>query len=298
MMMISVIIPCYQAQTTIAECIESLMAQQSEESFEVLVVNSSADETPAILAKDYPSVKVIEVPDRVFAGQARNKGAEQAQGQILAFIDADCVAPPDWLVKIASWHRRGFSAVGGSLVNGSADNIFSRAEYPLELQEFSPRNPAGAVGFLSAANCSFDREVFERHGGFPEIRAGEDLIFCHRLAGFGVSMYFDPQMYVSHRNDISALAFLKKQLMHGRHSFNVRNSADLPGSFLNNRLLFPLLLPALPFIRAVRVFCRSLTLRNRLFYDILLFSPIFFLGCLLWSAGYAVGYLAAFGGSE
>jgi len=287
--MISVIVPSYEAKGTIAACLESLLAQETAEDFEIVVVNSSDDGTMDLARRRFPTVQVIQLPARVFAGTARNKGVEHSSGELLAFVDSDCTVPPHWLDRIAIRHREGYQALGGAIVDGSP-TLCSRAEYPLETIEFAPGNAMREVGFVSSANCACSRQLFTALGGFPEIRAGEDMVFCHRLTEAGTKLLFDPEIRVSHHNPVRFRAFVRKQLMHGTHSYRVRREADLHGSFLNNRLALPFILPFFPLIRMVRVTGRALALRNGLIRDIIFTFPLFFLGCLCWSAGYARGY--------
>ncbi|UCC39483.1 MAG: glycosyltransferase [Candidatus Aminicenantes bacterium] len=288
--MISIIIPRYYSQLTISECLRSLTAQKTEEKFEILVINSSSDETHKIVREYFPTVQFIQLKKRVFAGAARNIGIQKSQGDRVAFIDADCIPSSDWLSKIISWHRKGYRVVGGSIANGSHENIFSKAEYPLEILEFSPRNAKREVKFVSAANCSFSREIFDNQGLFPDIRAGEDLVLCHKIAEKGEKIIFDPDIKVSHKNEINFKQYVKKQIMHGKHSYEIRQMEKLSGSFMNNPLVLSLLLPLFPFIRAMRVIWRSIHLKNKLMYDIMSTFPLFFLGCVMWSSGYAKGY--------
>lgn len=289
-MMISIIIPSYHSQSTIGECLQSLEAQRIEENFEILVVNSSFDNTPDIVKEHFPAVHFIQLEKRTFAGTARNTGIQEAKGDIVAFIDADCTPCSDWLSQMTRWHRKGYRVVGGSIVNRSENNIFSKAEYPLELLEFSPNNPRKETEFVSAANSSFSREIFDQYGLFPEIRAGEDLVLCHKIAERGEKIIFDPSIKVFHKNDLCFKNYLKKQIMHGQNSYKIRQMEKLSGSFLNHPLILPLLFLLLPFIRATRIIYRSAYLKNKLIYDILSTFPLFFLGCAMWSVGYVKGH--------
>lgn len=288
--MISIIIPSYNSQSTIGECLRSLEAQEIEEDFEILVVNSSFDNIPEIVKKHFRTVHFIQLEKRAFAGTARNIGIQKAKGDTVAFIDADCIPCSDWLIRMIGWHTQGYRVVGGSIVNRSEDNVFSKAEYPLEVLEFSPNNPRKETKFVSAANCIFSREIFDQYGLFPDIRAGEDLVLCHKIAESGEKIIFDPKIKVFHKNDIGFKNYLNKQIMHGQNSYKIRQMEKLPGSFMNHPLLFPLILPLLPFVRAVRIIYRSLYLKNKLINDILITFPLFFLGCAAWSLGYAKSY--------
>jgi len=72
--MISIIVPSYYSQSTIKECLQSLMNQDIEEKFEIWVVNSSPDDTCAIIQQHFPTVYCIQLEKRAFAGKARNIG--------------------------------------------------------------------------------------------------------------------------------------------------------------------------------------------------------------------------------
>ncbi len=288
--MVSIIIPSYHSQSTIGECLRSLEGQKVEEDFEILVINSSLDKTPDIVKGHFPAVHFTQLEKRAFPGAARNIGIQEARGDKVAFIDADCIPCSDWLSRMIRWHEKGYRVVGGSIVNKSENNIFSKAEYPLEVLEFSPNNPRKETTFVSAANSSFSREIFDQYGLFPEIRAGEDLVLCHKIAENGEKIIFDPEIKVFHKNDIGFENYLKKQIMHGQNSYKIRQMERLSGAFLNHPLILPLLFLFLPFIRAARIIYRSLYLRNKLIYAILSTFPLFLLGCAAWSVGYAKGY--------
>lgn len=116
--MISIIIPSYYSQSTIGECLRSLTARRTKEKFEILVVNSSIDETTKIVKEHFPTVQFIQLEKRAFAGTARNIGIKKTKGDIVAFVDADCVPSSNWLSKVISWHRKGYRVVGDSIVNG------------------------------------------------------------------------------------------------------------------------------------------------------------------------------------
>jgi len=99
-MLISVIIPCYNVEAYIEECVNSVLAQ-TYQSFEIILVNNnSSDQTSAILDR-----LLIENPDRVKvlneakpgAPFARNAGLKQAKGEWIQFLDADDLIKPNKL---------------------------------------------------------------------------------------------------------------------------------------------------------------------------------------------------------
>lgn len=98
-MKISVVIPAYNEEQYLGECLQSLMAQGYSEPFEIIVVdNGSTDRTAAIAGK--LGVRVLSEPRRGVCA-ARQTGTVSARGDIVVSTDSDTVFPPDWLSTIA-----------------------------------------------------------------------------------------------------------------------------------------------------------------------------------------------------
>src|SRR5438270_8586377 len=100
---ISIIIPALNEEKMIGRCLESLTRLTfAQDRFEVLVVdNGSRDNTLAIVEsfKDRFNLKVLQQAG-VRISALRNLGARTASGDILAFLDADCLASAEWLDRI------------------------------------------------------------------------------------------------------------------------------------------------------------------------------------------------------
>ena len=92
---ISVIIPVFNGAKIIKKCLDSLLRQDLKPREIIVVDNGSTDNTVALVG-DYKEVYLLE-EKTPGAGMARNKGAREAGGSILAFIDADCQAAQDWI---------------------------------------------------------------------------------------------------------------------------------------------------------------------------------------------------------
>src|SRR5438270_856506 len=100
---ISIVIPALNEEKMIGRCLESLSRLAfAQDRFEVLVIdNGSRDKTLAIAEsfKDRLNLKVLQQAG-VRISALRNLGARTASGDILAFLDADCLAPAEWLDRI------------------------------------------------------------------------------------------------------------------------------------------------------------------------------------------------------
>ena len=97
---ISVIIPVYNRSHDITGCLDSLCRlDYPKEKLEIIVVDdASTDKTP-VAASCYP-VKLIRNQKNRQAPYCRNLGAQKANGDILTFIDSDCLADRKWLMEL------------------------------------------------------------------------------------------------------------------------------------------------------------------------------------------------------
>ncbi len=97
---ISVIIPAYNEGKHLSSCLESLQHQTyPKDQFEIIVVDNGSKDNTAAVARKFTS-KVFVYKDIQGCGASRQFGSTQAKGDILVFMDGDCIAKPDWLSKI------------------------------------------------------------------------------------------------------------------------------------------------------------------------------------------------------
>jgi cellulose synthase/poly-beta-1,6-N-acetylglucosamine synthase-like glycosyltransferase len=94
---VSVVIPAYNEEKYIGDCLKSLRNQTIPPD-EIIVVDNNSTDNTAEIAKKFGAIVVGE--KRQGVTYARNKGFESARNEIIARIDADCVAPHDWIEKI------------------------------------------------------------------------------------------------------------------------------------------------------------------------------------------------------
>src|SRR5207245_10705635 len=133
---LTVIIPCYNSERTIRQCLNSIISQQTDVEFDVIVVDSSSDQTARIVEHEFPSVRLIKLKERAFAGVARNLGIRAAGAPYCLMIDSDCVAEPDLIEKAMARHREdNYAAVGGSLAHGTPQSISGTIGYLIGFKE-------------------------------------------------------------------------------------------------------------------------------------------------------------------
>jgi glycosyltransferase involved in cell wall biosynthesis len=172
---VSVVVPVRNGERSLATCLGSLVAQDyPADRHEILVVdNGSTDRTPAII--DAHPVRHLHEPRRGVS-HARNRGIEESRGEIIAFLDGDCAADPDWLRGIAEpFADPEVGCVAGELRHVEPTTAAERQAKRLlgRWQQFAfSSNPPYAI----TANAAFRREVFDQIGRFdPHLPRAQDV---------------------------------------------------------------------------------------------------------------------------
>lgn len=285
---ISVIVPSYRGKSTIVRCLKSILDQTLRERYEVILVDSSPDDTADRAATEFPDIRLIRVARRKFPGVARNVGLDHATVDLIAFTDQDCVVAPDWLDRLVTHLREGrAAAVGGAILNGTPGSVVGTAGYLMEYNEFTPHRKLGFVSNLPHCNIGFRRQTLREDGSFPSVVPGaEDLIYNWQLRLRRRGLLFDPEIRVTHLNRTRFREFIFHQHLLGRGSGVARMRAPLPGHMFAR---WPILSPALPAIRICRTAARLIRRDPFCFAQYLALLPISLPGYLMWTVGFLRG---------
>jgi GT2 family glycosyltransferase len=284
---LSIIIASYNSRNTIGRCLESLRSQKTHGTFETIVVDTSTDGTAAIVKKRFPEVRLYNFSERKFCGDARNWGISVAKGEIIAFIDADCVADSRWVDEILKAHQFMVLAVGGAIANGEPSNLVGWASYFCEFSQWMPTTPATWFTDVAGANMSYKKEIFDRYGFFIEGTYCSDTDLHWRLGRDGYRLRFIPSMLVSHKSIDRLDRFLKHEFFHGRCFAEVRIQGQ--GFSRRKRFLYVTFSPLIPLRLLFKIGLNNR--RNKIYLSHFLKSlPLVALGLICWSLGEAVGY--------
>jgi len=192
--MISVVIPTYNEQENIAQCLVSLRHQTvPRNEYEIIIVDGGSKDQTREIAQKYADLVFIQTSRKV--GGARNDGIMAAHGEVVATTDADCIIPPTWLETIK---------------NGFEDNNIVELYGPVYPIEESIKNSISLffanmfsqLGYYTrmfyytlGCNTAFRKDVFIRAGMYRCIDAGDDLEISLRIKKFG-RVKFDNAMKV------------------------------------------------------------------------------------------------------
>ncbi len=212
-MLVSIIVPAYNAATTVGECIQACL-DQTHASTEVIVIDDGSTDDTAAVAQSFP-ISYIHQENRGPAA-ARNHGARIAFGKIVAFTDADCVPDPDWIESLLRGFEEGTVAVGGTYGIRNESSLLARLIH--EEIVLRHRNFNDTVDFLGSFNVAYEKEAFEKAGGFDEsfpIASAEDNDLAYRLQDAGGELRFTSDARVAHYHPTKLWPYLRTQLWHG-----------------------------------------------------------------------------------
>lgn len=203
---ISIVIPAWNEEEYIARAIDAIHAQTfPRKNVEIIVVDNASTDRTADLARIYGADRVVMEPNKG-TNYARQRGIDESVGEIIAFLDADCVPPPEWLEKIyTKLHEKNnrCSAIAGSYVFhiNPTDSLFLAQEVyrwivmPTMSTLFG--RLLGRGGVLIGGNFASFRENFQKINGLDTSFTffGDDASIARKFGEIGY-VEFDPLLYV------------------------------------------------------------------------------------------------------
>jgi mycofactocin system glycosyltransferase len=199
---VSIIVPVKDQPADLADCLRSLEGLDwPRDRREIIVVDDGS--SPPVSAA---GARVFRQETSRGPASGRNLGARHARGDILAFLDADCLAGKDWLRELVPFFSAGgVGAVGGCVAGYFRDGFLDRYEdacSPLSLGRrlmLEGRGPSTL--YAPTASLLVARAAFEDAGGFAEgRRVGEDVDLCWRLRDLGYGLVYAPFGRVAHKH--------------------------------------------------------------------------------------------------
>jgi glycosyltransferase involved in cell wall biosynthesis len=194
---ISIVIPNHNNVATIGKCLEAIFTSEYR-NFEVIVVDDSSTDSSVDIIRQYPC-RLICFKERRGASAARNTGAINSNGEIIFFIDADCIIAKDTLTivnRIMSEHKPD-TVIGGTYTPVPSDRDFFSRFQSAYIHYSETKNPDRPDYIASHAMVIY-AETFRKHHGFLEnfMPILEDVELSHRLkkAGCRLLMYPDIQV--------------------------------------------------------------------------------------------------------
>ena len=200
MIQFSIIIPVWNAEKTLAQCLDALEQQTlARNCYEIIVVDDGSTDSTAEIAQKY-SVRYYFQENQGPAA-ARNVGVEMAEGNLVFFTDSDCVPKDNWLLEMSRpFSRSEVAAVKGTYCNKQKQIVARFAQLEFE-ERFSMLRRLESIDMVDTYSAAFRKEIFLSLGGF-DIRFpaanNEDTELSYRMSTRGYTMVFAPMAVVCH----------------------------------------------------------------------------------------------------
>ncbi|HXV43656.1 MAG TPA: glycosyltransferase [Anaerolineae bacterium] len=198
--LLSVIIPAYNAASTLEQQLEALKAQTYEGKWEIVVVDNCSTDKTVELVHEYqrqlPHLRLVHAPKKRNRSYARNIGAQAARGEVLLFCDADDVIAADWITALAN-ALEVHDFVCGVVEAQTLNPCPPQTQYSEKGANYSYLN------FLPIAlggNFAISREAFEAVDGFSEeFPRCQDVELSWRLQLQGYPIHHEPTAIIHGR---------------------------------------------------------------------------------------------------
>lgn len=276
----SIVIPNYNSPI-IDQTIESVINGGKNKVTDIIIIG--VDDL-GLIAR-FPEVKFIDTIEKCPPSKARNIGVNHATGELIVFLDADCIVSSDWIEKLtAPFEDPSIVAVGGG-VTFSDSNYWTLSDNLSMFYSFLSTSKQRFVKQLPSLNLAIRKDLFLQAGGFDESYprpSGEDFALTLKLSKLG-KLLFLPNAWIYHKPPRSSLSSLLTHAFYqGKYSTKAdwRYSSEIHFPF-RNRIMLLLASPLISFFAAIKVFVCGCNYRY--FYAF----PGIYLSKMAWCLGAA-----------
>jgi len=236
---VSVIIPTYNRKNGLVKCLRSLISQNyPHDKFEIIIIDDGStekldgewgiteSERPGSFRQSLPGIRIFRQENKGPAA-ARNRGIDLSSGNIVAFIDDDCEAHPDWLALMVKAHQEHPSliAIGGTTLTANQKASVVVGQYLSTSSIEANLSGKNEIIFFPTCNVSCKKSLFANHRfdeDFP-LPGGEDLEFFWRLFQSGYRFRWDKDIKVIHYRDDSLASLARQAYIYGRGNLLVKH---------------------------------------------------------------------------
>ena len=223
---VSIIIPVYNAEKTLRQCLDSVL-NQTYNNYEVIIVdNNSTDKTKDIIQESCNKKNKVRYffESKNSRGAARCRGEINSQGDIILMTDSDCIVPRNWIEEmIEPIVNNKQVAVQGAKKPAVMNYWTIRIQKEKEI-EVAGRIKDGKIGLLDTVNFAIRKSILQDVGYTnPDIASGNDIELMVRLKLRGYAIHFK-QIEVLHSHPDTAIKVFKKQFERGVWNGRIRKT--------------------------------------------------------------------------
>ena len=258
---VSIIIPVYNDNERLKKCLTAIAEQTMQRDFfETIVIDNASDNSPENTVKEFDFTRyVYEGKPGSYA--ARNKGISCANGQYLAFLDADCLPKADWLETGVKALQNKHCLVGGNVILTTSDRPTITETYQF-IVGFQQKKNIEEKEFSVTANLFVKKEDALKIGSFDErLMSGGDRAWCWKARKLNYPIRYCSELIVETpaRKYLSDAIKQTRRVAGGRfHASQLSNQENIanlsPHRTGFQSILWILSHPKLSFLQRLQVF--------------------------------------------
>lgn len=221
----SIIIPTYNRLDLLSNCLGSIATiDYPFDKFEVIVVDDGSKTPLDEVVLSFQTKFKLSLIKQTNSGPAlaRNRGANNATGDYLVFIDDDSIVSKNWLRELNRIVlEKPDCAIGGAIENGLPNNIYATASETIVNYLYSQlnRDPENANFFVSN-NLAVPKNNFLLVKGFDtNLEMSEDREFCKNWLAASFKLCYAERVVIYHKNRTGFKSYWKQQFIYGRGAY-------------------------------------------------------------------------------
>lgn len=224
---LSIVSPVLNMERYLEPFLAAVLAQDyPQHGYEIILVDNGSTDRGSEIIDQHKRVRLLHESSRG-SYAARNRGVREARGEIIAFIDPDCIPAPGWLKAIeGALAVPGREIVLGARLYRNSSRLLQRlSDYELSVAEFVFSHSSGKIYFGYTNNMAVRRSLFERTGYFHEIPRGADTVLVQStVAMFGTeSVGHDGNISVCHLEIRGISDFYRKRRIYRKSNSRTVN---------------------------------------------------------------------------
>ena len=206
---VSLYIPCYNARRYLKECLEGVLRQTCKID-EILVIDDGSTDGSLAIARNYP-VRVIRHNRNKGLAAVRNTAFKESRNDLVAALDADCLADPEWLEGLMRcFDNKDIVGAGGRLLEKNTAGLADKWRLAHMKQDWGNDVVYDPL-FLYGNNSVLRKSAVKKAGFYNERFKSnyEDIDLSSRIYACGSRMVYQPAALVEHLRQDTLRSILK-----------------------------------------------------------------------------------------